>query len=332
MLVHETVLEERYWHFELYVPTDVVQSPPQSDGGPGLGETETLALYQRPDLPMDIEILGHWLEYEVDAADWLELEVDKLGHRVVSRSPMATEAGVDGDLVVTWRHEERDFVGRYVARKFGPRLYLICGRVPAEVYDGVAETFHVAAASLSPLSPWPGLFAENVIYVDEEQPFSWRAAVPVSWEIEKYPDDESGAWFEALHVAPSAPHEQTGEHDGRLSLAVMTRSSAKRPRDAANVYLHALRQNDVQIATEDFAEESDPSPGAEPPLQSWVMTSEIERLGAPGELRCRVGRYDHAWVVAGVIGPRRADDGAAWMRNKRALDLATSTLRMDTSI
>jgi hypothetical protein len=111
---------------------------------------------------------------------------------------------------------------------------------------------------------------------------------------------------------------------GKLSFAVVARSAVKVPRAAAKAFLDVLKDNEFTIEEKDFEEE--PSPPSF--HKSWILVANTERKGKPGELRCRVMLHERAWVIAGVVGPRREGDPFAWMRNKRVLDVVTSTLVM----
>lgn len=318
---------ERYWHFSMYLPSDAV-SAEEGTTPPDFGRTESLVRFQRMAPAIDIEVLGHWLEYEVDPADWLDAELEDLGHRVVSNKRVPTVNGTVGDVVAEWVHEDESYAGRFLAAKWGPRLFVVAARMKATDYASNAAATFMSAASLRPLLDWPSQFAEGVSLVEMSQPFDWSVALPASWDVVEHDPTEDGAWFDAAHVAPSPPDEQTGQRDGRLSMAVMTRACAARPRDAANVYIRALRDNDVVLdgpRLDDLAVDGRF-------LQGWRITTDISRHGVAGELRCDVLLHDHAWVVAGVLGPTRDDDRDAWMRNKRALDIVIETLEMDLSL
>ena len=325
--VEHRVPSEPYWHFSMYLPSTAV-SAEVGTTMTDFGQTESLARYQLPDAAVDIEVLGHWLEYEVDPADWLDAELDALGHRVVSRKPVPTANGVTGDVVAEWVHEEQTYAGRFFAAKWGPRLFVVATRVLATDYARHAASAFMAAASLRPLADWPSRFAEGVLLVEMGQPFDWSVAIPASWDVVEHDPTDDGAWFDAAHLAPCPPDQQSGERDGRLSMAVMTRTCAARPRDAANIYIRALRDNDVIL---DAPQLQDVAPG-ERFLQRWRITTAVSRHGAAGELFCDVLLHEHAWIVTGVLGPTRAGDHDAWMRNKRALDIVIDTLELDLSL
>ncbi|MEQ9320000.1 MAG: hypothetical protein RIF41_12625 [Polyangiaceae bacterium] len=318
---------EPYWHFSIYLPSDTV-SAEVGTAMPDFGQTESLARFQRSDAAIDIEVLGHWLEYEVDPADWLDAELEDLGHRVVSAKRVDTANGVAGDVVAEWVHDEHAYAGRFLAAKWGPRLFVVATRVLAADYASQAASAFMAAASLRPLADWPSRFAEGVALVEMDQPFDWSVAIPASWDVVEHDPTDDGAWFDASHVAPCPPDEQSGERDGRLSMAVMTRACAARPHDAANIYIRALRDNDVILDTPKLQDMTVDGRF----LQRWRITTAVTRHGAGGELTCDVLLHEHAWIVAGVLGPTRDADRDAWMRNKRALDIVIETLEIDLSL
>jgi len=319
---------EEYWHFSMWVSAEAAESV-AGDVAPSERERSVTLSCHRRDVPKsEVEVIGHFMRHEVSAADWLDAELDRLGHRVASRRTALGDAASAGDVLASWEHEGERFVGRFVAMKWGPRLYVVCGRALERDYARCAAGFWVTSASLRPLLSWPSPWVEELVTVQEDAPFEWRASLPASWELRRHPAGEEGAWVDALHLAPAPPDEQLGEHDGRLTLAVMTRQRARRPRDAANVYLRALRAAEMHIDPADFEDEP-----VEPPFaQGWYLVANVEKNGAPGELRCRVWMHEHAWVLAAVFGARRDDDRGAWMRNKRALDVATATLELDTRL
>ncbi|MBI4700713.1 MAG: hypothetical protein HY744_06045 [Deltaproteobacteria bacterium] len=328
--VEERACADPRWHFGLLLPRDSVRAGGAAKGPSDERRTVSLGLYQRLAPAGDVEVMGRLLHSEIDPADWLDKALADLGRAVVSRRPVPLLGGVVGDAVASWEHEGESFAGRFVATKWGPRLFVACCRTRRADYAALADDFFASAASLRPLAACAGAFAEDVNFVEQDRPFAWRVAVPESWEIVRHPAIDEGAWFEATHIAPGPPGEQVGERDGKLALAVMARSCARRPRDAADVLLAALRENGVEIAHADFADEptGPAGPAHEPFAQSWYLTSPIVRYEAHGELRCRVMMHEQAWVVCGVLGPTAEDDAEAWMRNKRVLDVARATLEL----
>lgn len=328
--VEHRVHDDGRWHFVLALPP-AAKLVPQPAVVPSVeAPTQSLGSFRRREPEAEVEVIGHWLEYEVDPHDWLTRALAADGRRVRSQKPQQLLSGAMGDVVATWELDGEAFAGRYVATKWGPRLFVVCGRTRLADYPELADELFRVAASFEALDDSLGTFAEHVHFFFEEVPFAWKAAVPDSWSIQVHPPAEDGAWFEAHHAAPAPPDEVTGEVDGRLSVAVMARSAASRPRDAGNTLLRALRDNDVELEHADFEEDERLLPVCRSRFeQAWTLTTPIRRGGARGELCCRVLMHARAWVVVGALGPSRDDDDDAWMRNKRVVDLVSSTLELE---
>jgi hypothetical protein len=331
--VEHSVGEGTRWAFELGLPESVLLVH-GGDAVPNLAvPTQTLALFRLPQPEADIEILGHELLFEVDAADWLDAALAESERTIVSRKPLPTQGGMIGDVLTRWVLDGEAFVGRYIALKWGPRLLVCCCRCAEADYAALAGVFLAIGGSLTMMDDSPGVFAEPVYDVECGEPRPWRLSLLDSWEMMPTYPQEDGTWFEAQHRAPIGPGLVGGDIDGRMVFVVMARSAADRPRDAANVVLSSLRDNEISLGHIGFEEEPPPPPphsDGEPAafMQSWLLTTAVERQGLAGELRCRVLRHKNAWVVASVLGPARRDDVEAWMRNKRQLDVATATLEI----
>ncbi|MBI4951193.1 MAG: hypothetical protein HY908_04110 [Myxococcales bacterium] len=273
-----------------------------------------------------IEVLGHALEHEVDPADWLDAwpgDAPRPEH-VVARRPVTVLSGVVGDVDVRFEHADEPWAARYLATKWGPRLFVVACRARLADYAAHAESFAAAVASFRALDHGLGAFAERVRVLEGRVPFAWELAVPASWQAVQFPEEPEGTWLDATHTVPTELGRATGELDGRLSVAIFARARALRPRDAVKPYLRALRDNDTWLEHVDFS----PEPPSAPFGQSWYLVTPIVKDQARGELRCRVMLHERAWLVAGVLGPARARDRDAWMRNKRVLDVVTATFRV----
>ena len=90
----------------------------------------------------------------------------------------------------------------------------------------------------------------------------------------------------------------------------------------------ALQPHGFQLEPERFQPVQAPAPF----LQAWQIVADAT-LAPPGaepvrcELRCMILAHERAWLVAGVLGPARHDAPIAWARNKRVLDIVTSSVR-----
>ena len=338
--IEHTMCADGWWHFALALPEDTALAP-EADCCPSPAQpTESLATFQLvlsapATAPQDeqpetaeIEVLGHLLEDEIDAADWLERALENDGYQIVSRAHVRGASGTAGDVVARWQLDGEPFAGRFVATKWGPRLFVLCCRSREHDYEAFAASFMEAIATFDVLDRSLGVYAEHVELVELSAPRPWQLLLPESWKVRLHPETPEGAYFEAEHETPTPADMHTRALDGRLALAVMRRGSAQRPRDAGNVLLRELSANDIVIESVDFVSDEPP----ERFTHSWQLVTPITRHEVSGELCCRVMMNAQCWVVAGVIGPDRATDSDAWMRNKRVLDVATATLELDRAM
>jgi hypothetical protein len=312
------------WHFKFGVHKASKVGPGGEEAPTPDAPSQSLGLFHREGPAADVEVVGTLLPFEVDPVHWLEATLEGDGKTVVSSKPVAMRGGLLGDMVATWEGEDgQRFAGRFFASKWGPRIFCVCCRTTAESYPKLAEDFFVSIMTFAALDESFGHLAEKVRTVRGETPLAWKVAVPASWIVQPAPEGSKVSSFQAAQV-PIEPTSDPETLVGKLSFAVVARSAVKVPRAAAKAFLDVLEENEFTLEDKDFEEE--PSPPAF--HKSWILVAKTERKGKPGELRCRVMLHERAWVIAGVIGQRRDDDSFAWMRNKRVLDVVTSTLVM----
>ncbi|MBI4953248.1 MAG: hypothetical protein HY908_14545 [Myxococcales bacterium] len=312
------------WHFKIAMRHDW-RLGPEGAAVPTTDSMESLALFKHRDPEADVEVMGYVLPAEVDPADWLEVSLADQGKTVVSRKPVRLLAGVVGDVVATWDVEGEPFAGRFFASKWGPRLFVLALRARAADYPRFADDFFASIATFEAVDDSLGLFAERVNFVAQQAPLPWKTAVPISWRIEEEEPSADGGERGAAFQARQKPLEGD-ERDfyGQLSFAVLERGLAERARDAANGYFRAVRDNGIVVGPHDFEEETPPK-GFE---HAWLATAPATHAGSSGVLFCRVLLHPRCWVVGGVLCPTRDADPMAWMRSKRALDIATYTLEL----
>jgi hypothetical protein len=309
------------WHFKMAVPKDF-RLGPQGEEAPTDESAPTLALFKNADPEVDLEVIGHELKYEIDPADWLEMSLEQDDKTIVSRRPVRLLAGVTGDMVATWEVDGKPFAGRFTALKWGPRLYVIALRTAQESYDRFADDYFMSMASFAAVDDSLGLFAERVHTVVEGAPVPWKLVIPISWVVDREPMyvPEVGS-LQARQI----PHQgDLADFAGQLTLAVVERDRHKKASELGARFVEILRERGMQLEPPEFTEEEAPK-GFK---QSWSMVSPVSHLESVGEARCRVMLHGSAWVLGGVIGPPRDHQPLAWMRNKRALDIATSTLEI----
>lgn len=302
------------WHYRIAVDGRAAM-PPEPIATPKDDEPVSLGVFTRDD-GVTVEVMGATLTREIDAADWLDgsaLTADLVrGSSRRTRSP----SGAGGDVLFrNTTHAIRIFAARS-----GNRLFVIRCAAPKDVYPAVAEAFAGTIASFEPVAA-SGRFCEPVGKHGAASPVAWRCIVPVSWRVDPGGANEQAASFQAVNLRDRV--EDDGEVVGRLVVAVFSREAIEKPREAADEYLDALAEAGLRVISDEFV----PEDAEEPFDRSWLLTSAVSRdESLPGEVRCRVLRHPAAWALAAVLSPRAEDDRAAWMENKRALDIATATL------
>jgi hypothetical protein len=312
---------EPAWHHRVALPAGYSMEPetlavPASDAPVSLGR------FRRDDPPTEIEVFGARLDREVDPADWLDASPLVADARVLSRLVEASPSGARGSIVASLGDGR---VARVFAAKWGARVLAVRCTTRADHYAALAEELTVTARSLEPADPSGGRFAEPMRVESAETPIPWKASIPASWAVEPGGGDEDVAAFQATNLGRRGDPEEEEEPVGKLAFAVFARGALKRPREVASFYLDALADGGLRVQKDAFEEE----PAPEPFDHAWILESPVARsLCLPGEVRCRVMRHERVWVLAGLLSPRAEDDRAAWMQDKRALDVVTQTLRI----
>jgi hypothetical protein len=323
--VTQTRCADPAWHFKIGVHKSSKLGPEGEQQPTPDAPTQPLGLFHRDEPPSDVEVMGFLMPFEIDPAHWLESSMAAQKKEIVSSKSVMMRGGLLGDVVATWpgENEGEEFAGRFFASKWGPRIFTLCCRAAKADYPALADDFFISISSFSVEDDSFGHFAEKVLTVRGETPFAWKVALPDSWVLQTAPDGPRVSSFQAAQI-PLEPVEDTETLVGKLSFAVVARSAVRVPRAAANAFLEVLKENEFEIEDKDFEEE----PSRPPFHKSWLLIANTTRKGKPGELRCRVMLHERAWVIAGVVGPRREDAGFAWMRNKRVLDIVTTTIVM----
>jgi hypothetical protein len=321
-LVHieETRPCDARWHYR-FAARGPIEAAPTDGAVPAAAEARRLAWYRAGDVPLELEVVGVGLEREVDAADVLDAWLAHVqpGLEIASRKPVRLRGGQSGDVVGSWEHEGDRRAGRFLATKWGPRLFVLAVRAPLAAYARLANDVFAMLASFEPLDDGLGVLAEPLRAVARERPVPWRTAVPDGWLVLPALEEGTLAGVQAANVDPF------GVVRGRLALGVATRDRARSPRAAAALWLDLVRGHGLALEGETFAEEP-----ARPPFeQSWLLATRARRDDAEAELRCRVLLHPDVWAVGGALGPAADEDREAWMQNKRALDLVTELVRLE---
>jgi hypothetical protein len=330
------------WHYRIAVPVATRMRPNVGRVAPTPEEpVQSMGLFYREDAALDLEVIGVLLAREIDPAHWLELYLEHNGVPVTAMKLLPLSGGMVGDAVAEWTVDGRPFAGRFVALKFGPRLYVVCCRSSRETYERCADDFFVSLTQFGAIDERPGLCAEAVLQVSGPAPMPWRILLPRSWEVT--PEGSSG--FQATlsapasglasvatcwrpfpgAAAPAAPALPPLEsYMGKLAVTLLPIARAPSAEEAREAALETFREAGLEFERDEFLDEA-----PQGPLEESALLVAPARLGGrPGvELRCRVGRTRGLWFIAGVVGPARSLNPFAWMQNKRALDMGTGSLK-----
>jgi len=329
------------WHYRIGLPVATKMRPHVGRVAPTTeAPLQSLGLFYREDAELDLEVIGVLLGRDVDPAHWLEMHLEFNGLSVVSMKHLPLSAGIVGDAVCEWTASGRAYAGRFVALKFGPRLYMVCCRASRETYARCADDFFVSVAQFGPIDENQGLCAEPVLNVSGPAPVPWRVYVPKSWELT--PEESSGfqatlsapspseppvdsCWspFPGASAPPAPDAPPAGSYMGKMAFTLAPVAAAPTAESSREAALETFREAGLEFDRDEFEDEA-----PQGPLEESALLVAPARLGGqPGvELRCRVGRTHGLWVIAGVVGPSRGVNPFAWMQNKRALDVVTGSL------
>jgi len=316
--------EQVSWYFQVMVENSTRVAPETGVAPQPNGPLISLALLNRPDPPCDLEIYGQQLPADIDPADWLDLWMAETKITPLSSKRVRTLAGAVGDVVGAWEADGQKFVGRLFCLKAGPRLILMWFRCAEADYPKLADDIFITLTTFGFPDDSPGPLAERIQWVEHKSPVRCRVAIPASWEMKIDQTVPNVSSFQASLTAsgPAGPlmlarlsfgvisPELIGDHDQAIGQAITAVSSAG-----------------VTIAGGRTIPEAPTAPYTESSL-----TVRAAKLGdQSAEFRCRVLRHPQCWIVVVVVTVDRATSSIAWMRAKRMLDIATSTIEFPES-
>jgi hypothetical protein len=334
------------WHYRIAVPHTTKMRPNVGRTAPTAeAPLQSLGLFYREDAEMDVEVIGVLLGREIDPIYWLECYLEHNGLGISSLKALPLTGGIVGDAVCEWNVGEKPFAGRFVALKFGPRLYVVCCRASRETYAAHADEFFVSLTQFGAIDQSPGLCAEPVTKVGAPRPEPWFLYVPGSWQLSAEDHEGGQAGFQAVMAGPNpedppvssclapfpggegGPPVELPSADsylGKLAVTLLPKSMAPTPEAAEAGCLETFRGAGLEFDREEFEDEAPQGPLE----QSRLLVTSARLAGQEGvELRCRVGLVHGLWFVAGIVGPERRVNPFAWMQNKRTLDVVTGSLQ-----
>jgi hypothetical protein len=329
------------WHYRIAVPLATKMRPSAGRVAPSAREPlQSLGLFYREDVALDLEVIGVLLGREIDPAHWLELFLEHNRVPVTAMKVLPLGGGMLGDAVCEWTVDGRPFAGRFVALKFGPRLYVVCCRASRETYARSADDFFVSLTQFGVIEDQQGLSAEPLLAVSAPAPVPWRVYVPQSWTLT--PEEPSGfqaalgapgpsepsvasCWLPfpgaATPPLPAAPPPES--YMGKMAVTLAPLEAAPTAEASREAALETFREAGLEFERDEFLDEA-----PQGPLEESALFVAPARLGGQGgvELRVRVGLARGLWFIAGVVGPARSVNPFAWMQNKRSLDVVTASL------
>jgi hypothetical protein len=334
------------WHYRLAVHQATKMRPNAGRIAPTpQAPVQSLGLFYREDLEMDLEVVGVLLGREIDPVHWLEMHLEFNNLTVSAMKQLPLSGGIVGDAVCEWKAGGKPFAGRFVALKFGPRLYVVCCRAARETYVQAAGDFFVTLTQFGVIDDTLGLCAEPVFKVGAPSPVPWSLFVPASWKVnpEEHEDGQAGfqavmstpaptdppvssclSFFPGAGAAPTLALPPAESYLGKMAVSLIPLALAPTAEAAEGGCLDTFRSAGLELLRDKFEEE--PPQGALE--QSKLLVTPARLAGQPGvELRCRVGFTHGLWFIAGIVGPAREVNPFAWMQNKRALDVATGSLQ-----
>ena len=313
------------WNFEMRVHREL-RARPASTTSPTDATLRLLMSFLHEADGAQIDVFGARVEREVDSADWLEL-APLLEDKEIDERAIVQQRGRQADFSLSWGEAASAQRGRFFATKGGPRMFVVACSAPKDRWTAHAEHFATSIATFAPLHDRDQRYAEPMRFFEAalvcgDTPHRFTIALPQSWIVEPGSRSETAAALQAenLRKRPYGPDELVG----KLAFAVLARSVATTAREVASLYLEAVEHNGLDVGAESVETE----PARQPWTASWKLVAPVMRDDIPGELRCRVVCDERVWVLCGVLSPRLEHDEQAWLENKRAWDLAISSMRL----
>jgi hypothetical protein len=302
------------WRFRMRVPTSFRPQP----GSIRRPDTlQRLVRYTSADGRARIDVHGERLQHDVDVVDWLACS------RALPQTliPEAKERDI-AHVALEWEARGERRWGRWVCRKSGSRMFLLCAETTLDA--SMAGELSDCTSSFEPEIEPLQRYAEPLRCWGGEQPLRWNTHLPQSWIVELGSASDTAASLQAEHVRPGTYFDPE-QPCGKLAFALLTRSTAETAQAIAELYLDAIRDHGLVL-----------EPGKvgahvvqRPFIHGWQLVAPVRRDEHRGEVRCQVMCDERVWALGGVLSLRRQDDAAAWMQNKRALDLAMHFLRLE---
>jgi len=313
--------EDPVLSFKMAIPTSWVRLDVPADLYQA-DERQTLGLYRTPagSAPeAEIEVETLLLEREVAPADWLRLQVERSGWRVLREGELRVSEGACPDWLVEAAGPSGAYVFRLSARKNGRRLFLLSARTTVTGYASVADDFGIAIGTWMQLHPGERRYAERLLEVDVNDPIRARIRHLATWT--PYTPEGVGPGAGGIGFRWSNGKETGG------SIAVKLYAKAGHESERLEDYVRMFSQ-DMKTLGIALGPQARAEPALFPrfPRAGVLLVSLGQRGDREVEVAGLILQSNEAWVVLEGISPTRAANPEAWMVNKRALEVMAMQL------
>jgi hypothetical protein len=259
-----------------------------------------------------IEVRCARIANELDPFDLLELHLERDGATAVERNPVASPVGRTGEMLV--RRAIPGGAALTLARveKDGELLYFALAHADADHFPMVEPALREAVGSFRLLRPAGGL-AEPLLGAGARLPMDHGFFYPASFRmVRDASSDAALCGYELVHAA-------AGDEAGFLAAVVIARRETdhENAEEIAGWTRRALCKRGIDLGSMALFEAA--------PLAGELPARAALGRGRRGEQDVEtelvIARHGSAWIILTRAAPLRADNGAAWLANRRAFTI-----------
>jgi len=271
-----------------------------------------LAAFSQSD-DVGVQVLATLMPWEVNLVDWLEYQAHI--RQIALHSIQSAETEWGQTVHAVGLEDDKAFL-RIIVAGDGRQLVLLIGRMPLSASEAVAETLGLAAASLDfPAHSGKTTRESLVEYNDEGSLF--QVIHPSSWTcqaLDTLRPAKSGADFRITNERDTLAYLRiagdTRPDRNNTGLEELYRSTLDELKQA-DIMVHGLER--VRPSSTKIVE------------QRWVGGCAVP--SGEGQLAFLLRLGSKAWLSAVLVCPAKTVNPHAWMRGKRAFEIACATLR-----
>jgi hypothetical protein len=299
--------------FRMVLPRDWIElTAPATPVGED--EPSLLGAYKQTD-EISVQALGIHLPHEVNLEDWLEYQADGFHLRL---GGVEAGDGACGQLVHAVADAPDGAELRLLAASNGPFVALLVGRMPAGAGEAVEEVLGLAAASFDLLAPRGEKTLEPVnLFIDRDGMF--QVLHPASWSLsaeDSLRPEKAGVNFRLSDGSDTLAYLRV-EADARISLD-----------ETGFEQLFQLTLSEIEEAGVTVTD-LDPVPGSAE-RERWVGACSLP--SGAGEVALLFRRSSVCWQTAVMLCPAKTANPLAWMRGKRAYEMAVASLSLPADV